>query len=1194
MQSKALCCAPVRENRRFFPRQMLIMAKLTAFFLLVATFSVSARSFSQSVTLHVRDVSLEKVFFEIEKQTGYNFVYNNRVLASAKPVTIAVNEAAVDEVLKLVLKDQPFNYQVKDKTIVISPRNAAVPNVDAPPLNIDAHGRVTNEKGDPVAGVTVTLKGSKKMTATDENGEFTLKGINENGVLVFTSVNMETLEVKVNGRNDFVVALKTKTTALEDVAVTVNTGYQKVSKERFVGSFAQLDSTDFHRRVGMGIIERLDGTVPGVVFDKKGFNFPIQIRGINTLGIQNTNTSPLFIIDNFVVQDSRDLLNLNPNDVESVTVLKDAAALSIWGARGGNGVIVVTTKRGKYNQRFHLSVSSNVTVEEKPDLYYVPLISTSDYIDYEQYLFGKGIFRGFLSNLNRPLVSPVVEILSRQSAGLISSAEATAKINALRNKDIRKDLDRYFYRQGIRQQHYVGFDGGNNILSYQFSLGYNHSLNNIQGTKPDDVYTLATNASFRPIKNLEISAGINYSLGIQKSYTLNLQGLYPYLSLVDSLGNPAAIPYTYRQGYIDTVGGGQLLDWHYRPLDEARLADINNTTQSVRLNFGVNYKFTNWLRADIRYQLSNIIFTSRNYKSLSTFETRDLINAFTNLSQTAPYLRYPVPVGGIMDASSSLAKSQNIRGSLQFDRTWPGYHQLTVMAGGELSDTKGGFSEGQRIYGYDDSKGTLRNTMDFNNPYPKFYAVYPGRTGYILSNTSYKLGDVFRIVSAFANASYAYKNRYNLYASARRDGTNVFGVETNNKWKPIWSIGAAWEISKEAFYHLDWLPYAKLRLSHGYTGNVNNTLPGQFVLSNLPYVDQLSNLPYSIPGLAPNANLRWESDRIENIGLDFQLLKRRLSGSFEVFVKHSDDVISRAPMPPSSGVNVFTLNYANLKTNGYEITLNSINLNKGLIQWTTNFSLSHAKTILTKFYGGNAYNKASQFISYGLNPTEGQMPFVIAGYRWAGLDSLNGDPMGYLNGQVSKNYTNIANDTSKNQTVFGSALPLYTGFIRNTITWKGFSLSFNITGRFGYYYREPSLAIDFVAFGSPRTLYTTDFYSRWQKPGDEARTNVPSLSYPGPGSSRSGRTSFYQFAEIHIKRADNIKLQDIRFSYQWNNKRVKLPVHSIQVYVYPNNLNLILWSKEKLKYDPDFTGGGDATSIVKPVKTWTMGVTINF
>ena len=508
---------------------------------------------------------------------------------------------------------------------------------------------------------------------------------------------------------------------------------------------------------------------------------------------------------------------------------------------------------------------------------------------------------------------------------------------------------------------------------------------------------------------------------------------------------------------------------------------------------------------------------------------------------------------------------------------------ITGLFAAELSET-GSSSFSDRLYGYNDQFGTYQPNIDYYNQYP-LYDNLGSTSGTIPQGSSTNNGPFNRSVSVLGNFSYIYKNRYTIYGSARRDGSNVFGVNTNNRWKPLWSAGASWDIDKESFYNLSWLPALKLRTSIGYMGNVNNSLSGlpTIVYSGTSYFTKLTQAQV---GNAANPNLRWEQVRILNVGIDYNILKGRITGSIDVFNKRSTDLISGVPFDPTTGILFYNVNSASLKGNGFELAINSINTT-GSVRWETGLSVSYAKMVVSKIYNGGY--RASDFISYALQPAVGRVAYGLSSYKWGGLDPLTGDPQGYLNGKISKDYVSIFNDSVQNQVFHGSSQPLYTGYLRNSISWKHFTLSANITFRFDYYFRKTSIDYNSL-FG--RWSGSADYYARWQKPGDEKHTNIPSLLYPVPFEV-SQRDVFYAGSAVNVLRGDNIRLQDARLEYLFDkNTFSKFPFTNIVLFVYANNLNTILWRHAKSPFDPDFAGGSDANGAPTP-KTYTIGAVIN-
>jgi TonB-linked SusC/RagA family outer membrane protein len=1162
--------------------QSIRKVKLAALFLVILCLQAKATHYPPKLTLAFKNVHLKVVFEAIMKQSDYRFFYNSGQLSRSKPVTIQVKEVTLEEALSVCFKEQPFTYGVFGKMVVVKEKEkgGTLPAMTSiVPRLINIRGIVFNGQKAPIAGATITVKDGLGAISSDDKGEFVLTGVGEDATLVITNVNYETREYKLNGETDVSIELAIRTKTLSEVNVVINSGYQKVSKARYVGSVTTVDSALFTRRVSTDIISRLDGVANGVLFDKRN-DSRIQIRGTSTL--TTTNMNPLIILDNFPFNGT--LSNINPNDVEEIHVLKDAAAASIWGARAGNGVIVITSKKGRYNQSTNITVNSNVTIQQKTDLHYFDQISTADFIDLEKFLFDKGYYNNDLNNTStRPVISPVVEILNKEKKGLISPAEAASQIGKFRNIDIRDEIESKVYRPAVNLQNYLSISGGSTSANYQLSLGYDKNTPNIIGPGNYKRYTINSATSFRPASFVELHFGLNISQAETRptnfSYLLNPGGgksqIYPYAQLEEN-GQHLALPRDRRLAFVDTVGQGKLLDWRYRPMDEIYLENNRQRVQNVLINFGATIKFAKWLTGDIKYQFAQQNTTVRNLQSVQSYYTRNLINLYT---QKGTFQRI-IPVGDIFDKSNDELVSHSARGQLTFTKSINSIHHLNALVSAEISDAKVASSI-LRLYGYDDEVSTYATNVD----YSKFYPLYMGGSERI-SNPNF-LGDGLsrnRTASFLGNISYTYDDRYTLYASARRDGSNLFGVKTNNKWKPLWSVGASWNITNESFFQSEFISNLKLRTSYGYTGNSNNNIPAvtTFAYSD---VNPYTNLPYAQLSQLPNPDLRWEEVGIMNIGIDFSVLKNRISGSFDWFVKKSKDVIAPFPVDPTAGnisLDFINKNAANLRTRGFDLNLMSNNL-VGKFSWNTVLNFSYAKTAVTKYFQNQQVGIPSQPPLIKVNPIEGQVAWGLYSYKWGGLDPATGNPQGYLNKGLSTDYIKILNDSLHNHVFHGSAVPLYFGNLMNNFSFKGFSLSFNITYRFAYYYMKNSL--NYSSLYSWVLAGSNEFVDRWKQPGDEKKTNVPSISYP----ANPNRDRFYAQSEINVRRGDNIRLNDVRVSYSWNAVQKWLPIKGVQVYCYLNNLNWMLWKASDVKADPDL-----GMNVLPLGKSGSIGASFNF
>lgn len=1045
---------------------------------------------------------------------------------------------------------------------------------------------LSSSDNSPLVGVTIKHLSDGLMTYSNDKGYFEIRLLNPTGKLRLSFVGFETVEVPISpSKLHFEVKLIPQTGSLKEVSI-VSTGYQSISKERSTGSFAQINNELLNRRVSTDILSKLEGITPGLLFNRNTINgaagqVDISVRGTNTLF---ANNQPLIVFDGFPYDG--DVNNINPNLIESITILKDAAAASIWGVRSGNGVIVLTTKRGKANQKLSVEFNGNVTIGEKPDLSYNrSFLPSKDFIDIEKSLFAQGAYDGDLLTGYLP-VSPVVSLLSSNKAGLITDAGLNSQLNELGKRDVRNDLSKYFYRKSILQQYGVNLKGGSDKTDYFFSLGDDRNLSSLVGNRNERT-TISSSYNFHPIKNLTFSAQLNYiksttrsNSNIQNITMGNTGTIYPYATLVDQNGKALPIVKDYAASFIDTAGHGNFLNWQYKPYDELNNTDNRSTFVENRINLGLNYHFFKFLNADIKYQYINDNAEFKNNNNISNYYTRNLINQYTSFDQSGNILT-PIPLGGILNQSASDLKSHRFRGQLNINIDWNQKNELTGIVGSEISNAVNQ-SNTNRVYGYNDQLFTNNSNIDFATNFP----INPDGSSRPIPNNQSLSKATDRYISYYSNFGYTYDSRFDITASARIDKSNLFGVQTNQKSVPLYSLGTGWNISKERFYKIAWLPYLKLRATYGYNGNINKDATAATTIrqsSSSTY----SGLPFAEIANTGNPDLRWEKTRIINIGIDLGSKENRITGSIEYYWKKGNDLFGYSPFAPSAGLTTFFGNTADLAGKGVEISINSKNINTAKFSWTTNFLLTHVVDNVTNYKAiTNSFNYILNSNASSIFPLEGKSLYGLYSYSWEGLTHDKGNPQGLLNGKVSTNYDGIVSNTIIQDMVYnGSSRPTTFGSVRNNFNYNEFTLSINITYKLNYSFRRQS----FISSGLPYSG-NLDYYKRWRSRGDELKTNVPSLEYPPYTTSRD---LFYQYSSTLVDKADHIRLQDISFGYNFNKRQyTSLPIKQLRIYGYVNNIG-ILWRANHDNLDPDLSNNTTVANYPLP-KTYSLGINATF
>ncbi|MFD2905844.1 SusC/RagA family TonB-linked outer membrane protein [Sphingobacterium anhuiense] len=1050
-------------------------------------------------------------------------------------------------------------------------------------------GKIVDANNAAVENVTVRNLRSQISVGSDAKGIFSISVILQD-TLFISSVGYQSLRYPITTANKSIeISLQPSFNQLEEVEI--NTGYQQLKPNEVNGSVVVIDNKALNMQTGTNILQRLNGMTNGLTFQvgKRNVN-PQNKTGINIRGYSTINgpLDPLIVLDNFVYEG--DIENINPDEVENVTILKDASATSIYGARGGNGVIVITTKKGKFNQPVRVSLSGNLTINGLPDLSPLRGMSNVDYIAVERMLYDRGNFNNDINGSARIALTPVVDILNRRDKGFLTAEEAEMQIKRYENVDLLDQYQQLFYERDKTQQYNASFSGGADKHSWTFSGSLNKSKGS--GTQNDRInLRLSNTMKVSKWLTVGVDAMLNdrhvvngAKVSIADLGRFGNRGGVPYTMLINENGEAVPVYNKYNTLYLDTVGQGRLLDWNYYPGKEMALQPSANKIQEMIGGVNVQVVPIADLKLTGSYQYQRQLNNGENFFDQESYAMRDLINRYAQINEKTGDVSYPIPRGAMLQRNKSEINSQQFRLQSDYNRSW-NTHKLNGMLGFETREVRSS-GDSYRFYGYKEDPLAF-TTVDYitrKRLRPSGQTTIPGAPNLYPDIIN-------RFVSLYGNAYYSFRDRYSISGSFRKDGSNIYGVSTNDKWKPLWSAGLGYELSKEPFFKSNFIEYLKLRTTLGYSGNVDlrrSALPVAGFSNGPP---ELGSLPIANIGTLNNPSLRWEQVEQLNFGVDFRAWKNRFSGSLEYYLKESTDLYGPSPFDYTTwGVlPTIVMNAADLSGKGIDIQLRVVPVKKN-VSWISTLIFNYNKAVVKKYHliSASGESDISRIIGSDgslITPIEGMPLYAIAAYRWGGLDA-EGNPQGYLNGELSSDYVGIRDHVLKNGVdgnsarYIGNTTPAYFGSWMNEMSYKNLSLSFNITYRAGYYFRRNSIVYAALINGGGGHA---DYADRWQHVGDELKTQVPSFIFP---TVVEGRDEIYALSDLLVEKADHVRLQFVNLSYQIQSKRKYLP-KSTRLFVNMANLG-ILWRANKHGIDPDYP------YVPRMGKTTTVGLNVSF
>jgi TonB-linked SusC/RagA family outer membrane protein len=991
-----------------------------------------------------------------------------------------------------------------------------LPSVFAQSLTIK--GKITNQTdGSGLPGVSVVVKGTTKGTTTDANGAYTLAGLNGSDVLVITSIGFDKQEVNVNNRSVLDISLAEDSKSLSEVVVV---GYGTQKKSQLTGAISQVSAKQITELPVTNARQALQGRAAGVEVtqagSKPGAGPQIRIRGRRSF---NASNDPLYVVDGIPISGGID--DINPQDITSMEVLKDASATAIYGSRGANGVVIISTKRGKAGKT---QVSWDSYVGTNSELGHIEVMNGAQFAEFKR-------------ESRRAIGQyPLGPATAADDAKIFEPVELES-INLGRSTDYVGGM----LRQGIIQSHQIGVSGGSEKTTFNIS---GNVFQDVGVIKNQDFlrYTFRVNLDHQINKKLKIGTSTLFVVSVRNGENFNPLGgamqENPLGKPYDDAGNLIFLPTNdglRTNPFAEVIPGAQI--------DETKRYRIFNSI------------FGEWTIADgLKYRV--------NFgPDITIRRSGRFIGSQTNER------RGGAATGGVFEEFGVNYTLENI---LTYNKQFNQVHNLGVTALQSIQRDR-----------YETSSINVLGI--------------PAET-----QSYFRLGDASQITGANTNlvqwtllsymgrVNYDYKGKYLLTATLRADGSSRFGANTKFGYFP--SVAVGWNVSDEAFMKsLRFLDQLKFRASYGAIGNqAINPYQTQALLGRTSYAwDNTAAFGYR-PSTIGNPDLRWETSSTANIGLDFSFFSGRISGSAEYYVTNTTDLLAPQPLPTSIGFGGFITNIGQTRNKGLELTVSSVNVDKGAFNWTTDFIFNRNREAIIELANGKVDDiAAGRFIGQPLTVFFEYKKLGIWQASEADLAAKFGDKVGQIK---VEDFNGDGRINADDRQILGSAVPSFTAGMTNRFTYKGFDLSFFVFGRLGQLIRS-RFHIEQNRLAGRYNNLNVNYWT----------PNNPTNDFPQPVVTQE----FPKYdAAAQFFDGSFIKVRNINFGYNVPDKWAsKLKMESLRLFT--SIQQPFIFSEYRTKYkgiDPETfvdgeqgVGGGDVNANMTPAtRIFTVGINAKF
>ncbi len=1189
------------------------------------------------VSINMEGGTLVHLFEEIREQTSYNFLYNQEKVTGLDDININEDDATVEAVLDEVLKDTPYEYRITGNIIVI--RDAQRVQDQNQSVIRTIVGVVTDaQSGETLPGVSVRAKNSVLGTVTDVDGNFSMQQLPHVKVLIFSYIGYENFELKIDERTEYKIELTQQVELIDDVVVT---GYQVINKNELTSAITSIKAEELEKIAPLTVDQMLEGKATGLMIttlsSTPGAASKVRIRGSGTF---TGNQEPLWVVDGVIYEDpvplsadeinSFDNINLignaitgiNPQDIESINVLKDASATALYGTRAANGVIVITTKRGKVGKP-SLNYSGGFSYTAAPTYSDFNLMNSKQRIDVSRELYQQNL--GYPSEIlsgNGNYSYGYEGALQRLWDETYTFSQFKESVSSL--ETLNADWFDALYQPAISQKHSVSVSGGAPNVRYYISLGYDDSQGTEKGVGVQRI-TARSNLDIDLSEKLLLSFNMSGSV-TESDYnhsSINLFNEAYYTSrAVPVLNADGSYAYQVQRlatGVEDTDGDGAVNDIYgnYHVLNELENSDRNITNKDLNLSASLRWNITRGLRFTTQASYRNTTNLTEEWIGENTFFIAKLrtYDDFSDMQQSLVNSSATVPFGGIYSGGYTTQKAYNLRNQLNYSKVLAEKHVFNLNLGQETRSVNYLGASGWQVPGYNHAQGrsfislpTVSSGTEgkIAEGYMNMITWMTQNDGSIYPNITDRLSNS---ISGFGVFTYSFDNRYIVNFNMRSDGSNTFGQYEKYKFRPAWSTSARWNVHKESFFgNSGILDEFALRASYGFRGTMPNGSPYLTIskfgrLSATFYPESVSSLSNF-----PNANLSWETTKTTNLGLNYSFFKGRINGAVDYAYSLSEGLLLSTPVSLVNGQGTQTYNGGSKEVRSFEVSLNTVNIKAKNFRWSTNANLSLERdrviegisndltstNTISNYLGGTIY--ASNFPSSG-----------FFSYQFDGLDA-NGLPT--FKNLVADDDQTIAEHLEQVLVYEGTRLPKYYGGFGTRVSYKNLSLSANFSYKLGYKVRLLSLYNGSQNMPMPYENMSAEFLNRWRQSGDENSTNIPGLSsyyldlesYDALGVIQASNISYiapsgvsgwylYDNSNARTVRGDHIRWQSLTMSYNIPKKMTsRLGISNARVALQGSNLAVWAFDKNLKGQDPEQVQGVGMPAL----PTYSFNINIGF